>query len=254
MTHSWKEKLDDAGVKFVEAHAKARQVRPPASLDFGEIGRWLKEQRTVWSAYPELDEKRKAQLTPEFVRLYVHTHPEVELNAEEMQVLFDREEFPVPRAEELEWTQRIALALEADPNMRMQAYEAVGSAIVWLQRMFAGGLKKQLGTAIPNSSSEFFAALAPQLEWAANMLRGNITKSPGRFNVELAGLADSILEHQKEPLTQVELYDALAAAGAELPEDPEAFRLWLHRARKQGLVTKFRIRRSKLHSTEPIGD
>ena len=47
---------------------------------------------------------------------------------------------------------------------------------------------------------------------------------------------------------------ALAAAGAELPEDPEAFRLWLHRARKQGLVTKFRTRRSKPPSREPIGD
>ena len=39
MTHSWKEKLDAAGVRFVEAHAKARQVKPPVSLDFDEIGR-----------------------------------------------------------------------------------------------------------------------------------------------------------------------------------------------------------------------
>jgi hypothetical protein len=44
---------------------------------------------------------------------------------------------------------------------------------------------------------------------------------------------------------QVELYAALQAAGAELPREPEAFRLWLHRARKQGLVTKPRARRSK---------
>jgi hypothetical protein len=46
-------------------------------------------------------------------------------------------------------------------------------------------------------------------------------------------------------LTRVELYAALQAARAELPRDPEAFRLWLHRARKQGLVTKFRASRSK---------
>jgi hypothetical protein len=37
----------------------------------------------------------------------------------------------------------------------------------------------------------------------------------------------------------MELYEALKAAGAELPEDPEAFRLWLHRARKEGLVRNF---------------
>jgi len=45
--------------------------------------------------------------------------------------------------------------------------------------------------------------------------------------------------------SQVELYAALQAAGAELPRDPEAFRLWLHRARKQGLVTKFHAQRSE---------
>jgi len=192
MTHSWKEKLDDAGVRFVEASAKARQVKPPASLDFNGIGRWLQEQRTVWSAYPELDEKRKAQLAPEFVRLYVRTHPEIELNAEEMQGLFDREEFPVPRAEELEWTQRIALTLEADPNMRMQAYEAVGSAIVWLQRMFAGGLKKQLGTKTPTSVSGLFEALAPNLE----SLKPALTLAPGRRAVSFTkgGADDTFLE------------------------------------------------------------
>lgn len=72
------------------------------------------------------------------------------------------------------------------------------------------------------------------------MLPGNVTKPPGRFNVELASLADAILEHQNEPLTQVELYEAVKEAGAELPDDPEAFRLWLHRARKQGAVKKVR--------------
>ena len=77
------------------------------------------------------------------------------------------------------------------------------------------------------------------------MLRGSVRKPPGKLNVELAGLGDAILEHQKEPLTQVELYEALKAAGAEVPEDPEAFRLWLHRARKQGLVRKLRSSRTR---------
>jgi hypothetical protein len=81
------------------------------------------------------------------------------------------------------------------------------------------------------------------------MLRGNITEPPGRVNVELANLANAILEHQKEPLTQVELHEALKAAGAKLPENPEAFRLWLHRAKKDGLVKNSPSTRAKSDGT-----
>jgi hypothetical protein len=57
------------------------------------------------------------------------------------------------------------------------------------------------------------------------------------LNVETRESGQRILAYQK-PLTLVKLYAALQAARAELPREPEAFRLWLHRARKQGLVTK----------------
>jgi hypothetical protein len=70
-------------------------------------------------------------------------------------------------------------------------------------------------------------------------------KRAGRLNVELASLANAILAYQKKLLAQVELYAAVQAAGAEVPRDPEAFRLWLHRARKQGLVTRSRGGQSK---------
>ena len=145
-------------------------------------------------------------------------------------------------------TQGIALALEADPNRRMQTYEAIACGLVWLPRVFAGGLTKQLGTKTPQRY-ELWWAIAQSLEWAGEMLRGNMTPSPGRFNVERANLVNALLEHQKEPLTQMELYEALKAAEAELPEDPEAFRLWLHRARKQGLVKRFRSNRGKDHKS-----
>jgi hypothetical protein len=178
------------------------------------------------------------RLDPKFIALYLRAHPEIELNERELRHLFENEELYSLRAEELEMAQRIALALEADQNMRIEAYETLASAIVWLPQMFSGGLKKQLGTKVP-TRYEFLGAIAQDLAWAAEMLRGNISASPGRFNVERADLVNAILEHQKEPLTQTELYEALKAAGAELPEDPEAFRLWLHRARKQGLVKNF---------------
>ncbi|HTA25962.1 MAG TPA: hypothetical protein VK763_20695 [Terriglobales bacterium] len=100
-------------------------------------------------------------------------------------------------------------------------------------------------TKLTITAAKAFVAVAQNLEWAAGMLRGNFEEAPGRVNVELAGLADAIMERQTQPLTQVELYDTLKAAGAEVPEDPEAFRLWLHRARKQGLVKNFHYRRTK---------
>jgi len=108
--------------------------------------------------------------------------------------------------------------------------------------LFSGGLKKQLGTRAPEPA-EFLLAIAQNLEWAAGALRGNVAEPPGRVNIELASLVDTILEHQKEPLTQIELYEALDAACVDLPEDPEAFRLWLHRATKQGLVKGSRSKR-----------
>jgi hypothetical protein len=244
MKHSWQEKLDERGLKFVEMAAKLKRIRPPATLDMSRWIRWIKEQKDVLSSGPDLEQKRKVKLNPEFVRLLRRANPDLELNDEEMLRLFENVEFPLLRADELELHQRIFLALEADQDMRFEAYGAVASAIVLLRLLFSGGMKKQLGTKRPNFFQRL-TAIAQNLEWMGGALRGDLKEPPGRVNVELAGLADEILEHQKDPLTHLELYAALSAAGAELPEDPEAFRLWLHRARKQGLVKNFRSRRTK---------
>lgn len=241
MKHSWREKLDEQGLRFVEMAAKLKRIKLPRTLD---MSRWIKEQKDVLSSYSDLEPKRKVKLDPEFVRLLRRANPDIELNDEEMLRLFEEVEFPLLRAEELELHQRIMLALEADQERRFEAYGAVASTIVLLRRLFSGGLKKQLGTKRPNFLQRL-TAIAQNLEWMGDALRGDLKEPPGRVNVELAGLADEILEHQREPLTQVELYAALRAAGAEVPEDPEVFRVWLHRARKQGLVKNFRSSRTK---------
>lgn len=238
MSHSWEEKLDEKGLKYVELSAKLHQIRPLSSLSSAERERWIKEQISAYSSYPELDPKRKVNLDPEFVRLLQRTHPDLELTEEETIALFEREEFPLLRADELEWHQRIFLALESSQNRRFKIYGALASGIVLLRTLFSGVFKKQLRTKTPNPF-QFRKAMAQNFEWFGSALRGDLKEPPGRVNVGLADLVNNLLEHQKKPLTQLELYDALKAAGAELPEDPEAFRTWLHRARKDGLVKKF---------------
>lgn len=249
MKHSWEEKLGQQGLKFVELNAKLRRIRQPSTLGQSELERWIKEQKSVLSTYPELDAKRKVNLNPEFLRFLLRANPDIELTEEEWLGMFEREEFPMFRADELELHQRIFLYLESDQNMRFKIYGSVASVIILLRTFFSGGLKRQLGTKKPGLF-KMFTALAQNLEWFGAALRGNLKAPPGRVNVELSGLVDAILKYQEEPLTQVELYDALKAAGAELPEDPEAFRLWLHRARKQGLVKNFRSSRTDADSLE----
>ena len=214
-------------------------------MDQGELGRWFSEHKNVLSAYPELDSKRKVSLGPEFVRALLRAHPDFELSEAEMLVMLKNAEFPELRADEWELHQRIFVWFESSENRRFKIYGAVASGIILLKRIFSGGLKKQLGTK-KRTLFKVVTAIAQNLEWLGAALRGDMKEPPGRVNVELAGLVDAILEHQKEPLTQVELYGAVKAAGGEVPEDPEAFRLWLHRARKEGLVKNFSGTRNKL--------
>jgi hypothetical protein len=235
MSHSWKEKLDEKGLKYVELSAKLHKIGPLSNLSPAETKRLIKEERSVYSAYPELEPKRKVNLDPAFVRLLQRTHPEIEASEEETIAVFEKEEFPLFRADELEWHQRIFLAFESSQDRRFKVYEALATGIVLFRTLFSGGLKKQLGTKAP-SRFQLLKAMAQNFEWFGTTMRGELKESPGRVNVARAELVNKILEHQKERLTQVELYDAVKAAGEVLHDDPEAFRRWLHRARQDGLV------------------
>ncbi len=239
MKHSWEDKLDEQGRQLVAMAAKLNRIRLPATLDPVEWDRWTEEQKGVYSSHPNMEKKRKVALKPAFVRLLLRMHPEIELNETEMQKLFEREEFPSLRADELELHQRLYLALESDENRRFEVYAAAASAIVLFRHLFGSVLTRQIGTK-KLSLLGLFGLIAQNLEWLAGTLRGKVRKPPGREYVDLAALVDALLEHQKESLTQVEIYEAVKASGAVAPNDPEAFRLWLHRARKKGLVKNYR--------------
>jgi len=66
MKHSWKEKLGEQGLKVVEASARLRRIRLPATMDPSEWERWINEQKDVYSSYPDLDAKRKVKLDADF--------------------------------------------------------------------------------------------------------------------------------------------------------------------------------------------
>jgi len=239
MKHSWEDKLDEQGRQIVDMAAKLNRIRLPATLDPLEWHRWMGDQKGVYSSHPDMGKKRKVTLEPTFVRLLLRMHPDIELSETETQKLFEREEFPLLRADELELHQRLFLALESDENRRFEVYAAAASAIVLFRHLFGGVLTRQIGTK-KLSMLGIFGLFAQNLKWLAGALRGKVRKPPGGEYADLAPLIDALLEHQKEPLTQVEIYEAVKASGAVVPNDPDAFRLWLHRARKKGLVKNYR--------------
>jgi hypothetical protein len=242
MKHSWKDKLDDQGLEMVEIARKLSQIKVPTTLDMAELRRWIERQKEVYSSHSDFDQKRKVKFELGFVRAFLRTSNETELDAARMMALLQREEFSSQRADELELHQRIFMFLESDQAIRFQVCEVVASGIVMFRQLFGPLLKMQFAAKI-----NLRGFLAQNLEWIAGSLRGQVKKPPGRKNVDFAALVDAILEHQKEPLTQLELYEAVKASGAEVPVDPEAFRLWLHRARKQGLVKNYRSTHMKDH-------
>jgi len=236
MKRSWKDKLDDQGLEIVEVAKQLAQITPPATFDMAEIQEWIKKQKEAYSSHFDLEQSRKIKFDLEFVRLFLRMENNADLDPAKMQIYLERAEFPSLRADELEWHQRIFIFLESNPEIRFRVYGFVALAIAMFRHLFGPLLKMQFA----NKTFNLRVFLARNFEWIAGSLRGQAKKPPGRKSLGLASLIDAILEHQKEPLTQMELYEALQAAGAKVPDDPEAFRLWLHRARKEGLVKNYR--------------
>jgi hypothetical protein len=176
MKHSWDQKLDPRGLQLIEILAKLGRVRQPTGLNAGELRRWLEDEKSVLSSYPELDElseKRKVNLDPRFIELFVKTDPDCELSEKEMQEMFEEEEWPLLRAEQLEIHQRIALMFEADQALRFQAYSAIALAIVFLRKIFSSSLKKQFGTK-KVSWFKMASAIAQHLRWFGDIFRGQV--------------------------------------------------------------------------------
>jgi hypothetical protein len=73
-------------------------------------------------------------------------------------------------------------------------------------------------------------------ELCAQICRGQILPPKGTQNLERADLVNFIWANERERLTWGELHLALQHAGVNIPEDPEALRLWVWRAQRKGLL------------------
>jgi hypothetical protein len=114
-----------------------------------------------YSAYSELDPKRKVNLDPDFVRVLQRTHPEIEASEEETIAVFEKADFPLFRADELEMHQRIFLAFESSQDRRFKVYGALAFGIVLFREFLSEAWKRYFGTKTPNQFQVLRASARP---------------------------------------------------------------------------------------------
>ena len=102
-------------------------------------------------------------------------------------------------------------------------------------RLFETLQKMEFG-ASPVEETQRQALAAQLFRLCEQLCRGEILPPKGTQNLERADLVNFIREHEKARLSWEELRDALLYAGANVAEDPEALRLWVWRAEREGLV------------------
>src|SRR5437899_1553002 len=109
---SWKEKLDDVGLRFLEACREAHEAMPCAPANLKDLRKRGNPASEVFSRYPDLGEKRRVQITPEFLRFFESSEamPRLKGKLKEGENLL-----PARLGEIFEWMQKIAL-LESDPK------------------------------------------------------------------------------------------------------------------------------------------
>jgi hypothetical protein len=227
---AWKEKLDDTGLRFLEAWREAHEAMPCAPANLKDLLTRGNPASEVFSRYPDLGEKRRVNITPEFLRLLESSGALPGLKGK----LMEGENVLPPRLGAIfEWMQTIDLLI-SDPKARFVLLfwvSCVGvctiDSLKGLQTMAYGQERLDM---------KKMKALAAQFfEVVANLFRGRYEFPKGRVDTDLMQLVNFLQAHQKEPLTAEDLRGALAYAGITVPEgDTWRVRLW--RAKKKGLI------------------
>jgi hypothetical protein len=231
-TKPWQEKVDPYCLKYLEVYGEARRLmaKLPEPSDLRSLAKWPKPVREIFERHPELSKTKRICLKPEFVQM-LESVPSFR-----GMVMVGEHVYPAQMADILEMMQDIVLFPSFTPEVKMGGYFWLALGIVTLKDILGQMWRQQYG-AEPLDETKIATLAAQFFEMLAQLCRGRIPQTKGRHNLELVGLVKMIQEHQKEVMTPHDLREALTAGGVAVPEG-ETFRIWLWRARKDGLIPR----------------
>ena len=140
---------------------------------------------------------------------------------------------PAGIAETIEVIRVLASFLE-DPEQRTGVYFLIAVLYKIAKGLFLGLRFQEFGVD-PLDAEKKRALAAMSLEFFAGLCRGKFDPPKGQLNTELIDLVNLIQDSSNEALTPKELHEAIFVAGLAVG-DSENFRVWLHRAKKKGLI------------------
>ncbi len=226
----WQEKVDEFCLRYLEVYREARRLMSQAATgrDLSSFIKAPEPAEEIFKQHPELHETKTVCLKPEFVQMLE--------GVPWLQAIAKVGEHPYPTgiADTLEMMQTLALFPGFPPEVKMGGYFGLALVMVVL-RDFLGTMRRMQYGAEPLDQTKIAALAAQFFEMLAQLCRGRVPQIKGRHNLELVGLVKMIQEHQRATMTARDLSQALAAAGVAVPEG-ETWRIWLWRARKEGLI------------------
>ncbi len=231
-TRSWRDKLDPEGLAFLDAHRVARSAYRVPDGQIRDLGAWLRDLGTVVKDFPEppdFGDARTITLDKDFIELLKLAEMPLAHSLKEG----DNEVVP-GLADMLEGAQTCAALLERGPQARLQIYLVIGFGYRLLRPLWEHSRFEQFGKD-PLDQEKLSKLIALGLETAAKLLRGQWKPPKGRIDGELVGLVNVIQWCSSAPLTPKEMHEAVSHAGISVP-DGDAWKVWLHRARKRKLV------------------
>lgn len=232
----WQEKIEPECLEYLEAYRKASARTTVPDGSYGNLLEWLQQWRNIAKLFPSppVDWEQAAgsvvSLDARFVAMLDQFAPGH---------VKEGENRLAPRyAKMLEIAQPIALLLE-EPQARAGVALGLGFFYVLVEPLIIDLRRQQFGMK-PLDSSKVRSLAAIILELLAKLLRGRWQPPKGRINTELIALINLIYAHQTHQLTPQELGQALAHAGLAVAEG-ETWRIWLHRAKKRGLIDEISV-------------
>ena len=226
----WQEKVDEFCLKFLEIYREGRRLMSQAagSQDLASFVRMPDPAEDVFKQHPDLWERKTICLKPEFVQML---EPVPALKAV---AVVGEHAYPARMADILEMMQNLALFPSFPPEVKLGGYFGLALVIVVLKD-FLGTMRRMQYGAEPLDQAKIATLAAQFFELIAQLCRGHVPQTKGRYNLELLELVKMIQEHQRETMTPGDLRKALTAAGVSVPQG-ETWRIWLWRARRDGLI------------------